>query len=46
MELEISSLLENDGNVKKAEAYTKELEDVSKLPINFFAIKSLHALEM
>ncbi|XP_048322359.2 uncharacterized protein At4g18490 isoform X4 [Ziziphus jujuba] len=31
MELEISSLLENDGNVKKAEAYTKELEDICNM---------------
>lgn len=31
MELEIHSIMENDGNVEKAEAYTKELEDVSKL---------------
>lgn len=38
MELEISSLPENDGNVEKAEAYTRELEDVSKVPIHFFAM--------
>lgn len=31
MEFEISSIPENDGNVEKAEAYAKELEDVSKL---------------
>lgn len=35
MEYEISSILENDGNVEKAEAYAKELEDVSKLLIRF-----------
>ncbi|PQQ03347.1 hypothetical protein Pyn_29316 [Prunus yedoensis var. nudiflora] len=28
MELEIHSMMENDGNVEKAEAYTKELEDI------------------
>ena len=31
MELEIPSAMETDENVEKAEAYTKELEDVSKL---------------
>lgn len=31
MELEIPSAMETDENVEKAEAYTKELDDVSKL---------------
>lgn len=35
MAFEISSVMENDGSVEKAEAYAKELEDVSKLPIWF-----------
>lgn len=30
MELEIPLVMENDGNVEKAEAYAKELDDVSK----------------
>lgn len=29
MELEIPLVMENDGNVEKAEAYAKELDDVS-----------------
>jgi hypothetical protein len=29
-DLELPALLENDGNVEKAEACRKELEDVSK----------------
>ncbi|VVA36076.1 PREDICTED: At4g18490 [Prunus dulcis] len=31
MELEIHSIMENDGNVEKAEAYTKELEDICNM---------------
>ena len=31
MDLEIPLVMENDGNVEKAEAYTKDLDDVSKL---------------
>ena len=31
MELEIPSAMETDENVEKAEAYTKELDNVSKL---------------
>lgn len=31
MEFEISSVMENDGNVGKAEAYAKELEDVCNM---------------
>lgn len=31
MDLEIPIVMENDGNVEKAEAYTKDLDDVSKL---------------
>lgn len=31
MELELPSAMETDENVEKVEAYTKELEDVSKL---------------
>ncbi|KAF3451380.1 hypothetical protein FNV43_RR07475 [Rhamnella rubrinervis] len=31
MEFEISSVLENDGNVEKAEAYAKELEDICNM---------------
>jgi len=32
-DVEISVAAENDGNVEKAEAYAKELEDVSQLYI-------------
>jgi hypothetical protein len=32
-DVEISVASENDGNVEKAEAYAKELEDVSQLYI-------------
>ena len=35
MELEISSITKTDGNVEKAEAYTKALEEVSNYPIIF-----------
>ncbi|XP_024029262.1 LOW QUALITY PROTEIN: uncharacterized protein At4g18490 [Morus notabilis] len=31
MEFEISSVMENDGNVEKAEAYAKELEDICNM---------------
>lgn len=37
-ELEIPLVLENDGNVEKAEAYTKELEDVSESDLTLFTI--------
>ena len=33
-ELDIPLVMENDVNVKKAEAYTKDLEDVSKLLVS------------
>lgn len=33
-ELEIPLAMENDLNVEKAEAYTKDLEDVSKLQVS------------
>ena len=33
MELDIPSVMEDDGNVEQAEAYAKELEDVSKLSL-------------
>jgi hypothetical protein len=39
MELEIPLVMETDGNVEKAEAYTKELDSVSKLLITLSAIK-------
>ena len=35
MDLELSSTIESDGNVEKAEAFAKELEDVSKF-IHYF----------
>lgn len=37
-DLELPMLLENDGNLEKAEACRKELEDVSK---SVFTIKEL-----
>lgn len=39
MELEIPFVMETDGNVEKAQAYTKELDDVSKLLLTLSAIK-------
>lgn len=34
-------VMETDENVEKAEAYTKELEDVSKLRLNYFCYELL-----
>lgn len=48
--IEIPLVMGNDLNVEKAEAYTKDLEDVSKLPVsldffNFFLLLiELHIL--
>jgi len=39
-DLELPVLLENDGNIEKAEACRKELEDVSK-SVQCFTIKEL-----
>lgn len=39
-ELEVSSVMEGDGNVEKAEAYAKELEDVSDPWIYFILLSS------
>lgn len=39
-DLELPVLLENDGNIEKAEACRKELEDVSK-SVHCFTIKEL-----
>lgn len=33
-ELDITLVMESDQNVKKAEGYTKDLEDVSKLHVS------------
>lgn len=35
MEIEISTVMQNDGIMKKAEAYTKELENVSIVPMMY-----------
>ena len=39
MELEIPFVMENDGNVEKAEAYMNDLDDVSKYGFILLAFK-------